>query len=173
MEFDSERDGADRLRYWVDEQARAHLETEVFGKRILLTNRDEWPTEDIVLADLGQHHVEAVFRECKDDQHLAIRPQFHWTDHTIHVHTFLCLLALLLARVVETEARKLHRSEGLSGLLELVGTVRLAMVLLSSGKRGGRPRSQWQLGNGNQAATEFFRNLVPDRAPFVYTGAPA
>ena len=173
VEFDRERHGADRLRYWVDELPRTHLETEVFGKRILLTNRDEWSTEDTVLAYRGQHHVEAVFRQCKDDEHLAIRPQFHWTDHKIHVHTFLCLLGLLLARVVEREARKLQRTEGLSGLLELLGTVRLALVLMPSGKKGGRPRSQWQLEVGNQDATDFFRQIVPDRAPFVYTDASA
>ena len=169
VEFDSERDGSDRLRYWVDEKAQRHLQTEVFGKRILLTNRDEWSTEDIVLAYRGQHHVEDVFRQCKDEEHLAIRPQFHWTDQKIHVHTFMCLLALLLARVVEREARKQRRTEGLSGLLDLLGTVRLAMVLRSTGDKGGRPRSEWQLETANQGATDFFRQLVPNKPPFVYT----
>lgn len=169
VEFDAARDGADRLRYWVDEKARRHLETEVFGKRILVTDRDEWSTEDIVLAYRGQHHVEAVFRQCKDDEHLAIRPQFHWTDQKIQVHTFICLLALLLARVVERKARRLQRPEGLSGLLDLLATVRLAMVLKPAGKKGGRPRSEWQLETGNQDATEFFRQIVPNMPPFVYT----
>ena len=168
-EFDMERNGSDRLHYWVDEEARTHLETEIFGKRILLTNRDEWSTEEIVLAYRGQHQVEAVFRQCKDDEHLAVRPQFHWTDQKIQLHTFICLLALLLARVVEREARKLQRTEGLSGLLDLLGTVRLAMVLSSSGNKGGRPRSEWQLETGNQDATDFFRKIVPDKPPFVYT----
>ena len=173
VEFDMERNGGDRLRYWVDEKARTHLETEVFGKRILLTNRDEWSTGDIVLAYRGQHHVEAVFRQCKDSEHLAIRPQHHWTDHKIHVHTFICLLALLLGRVVETEARKLRRTEGLSGLLDLLGAVRLAMVLRPSGDKGGRPRTEWQLETGNQDATEFFRKIVPNNPPFVYTDSSA
>jgi len=169
VEFNAESTGSDRLRYWVDEQARTHLETEVFGKRILVTNRDEWPTEDIVPAYRGQHHVEAVFRQCKDDEHLAMRPQHHWTDHKIQIHSFLCLLALLLARVVEREARKLQRTEGLSGLLDLLSTVRLAMVLRSAGEKGGRPRTEWQLEAGNKDATEFFRQIVPDKPPFVYT----
>jgi transposase len=169
VDFDSKRSGADRLRYWVDEEARTHLETEVFGKRILLTNREQWSTEEIVLAYRGQHHVEAVFRQCKDDRHLAVRPQFHWTDQKIQVHTFICLLALLLARVVERKARKLQRTESLSGLLDLLGNVRLAMVLQPSGQKGGRPRSQWQLEAGNQDAVEFFRQIVPDSPPFVYT----
>ena len=173
VEFDMNRSGADRLHYWVDEEARTHLETEVFGKRILLTNRDKWSTEEIVLAYRGQHHVEAVFRQCKDDRHLAVRPQFHWTDQKIQVHTFICLLALLLARVVERKARKLQRTESLSGLLDLLGTVRLAMVLQPSGQKGGRPRSQWQLEAGNQDAVNLFRQIVPDSTPFVYTDGSA
>lgn len=172
VEFDPQRRGADRLRYGVDEAARKRLETELFGKRILVTNREQWSSEEIVQAYRGQHHVEAVFRQSKDDEHLAIRPQFHWTDQKIQVHTFLCLLALLLARVVERQARKLGRTEGLSGLLELLGTVRLALVLRPSGK-GGRPRAQWQLEDGPNDATAFFRQIVPDSPPFVYTDPSA
>jgi len=173
VNYDGQRQGSDRLHYWVDEEARTHLETEVFGKRILVTNRDEWSSEEIVRAYRGQHYVEAVFRQCKDDEHFAIRPQFHWTDQKIQVHTFICLLALLLARVVEREARRRQRTEGLAGLLDLLATVRLAMVLHSSGKKGGRPRTQWQLETGNHDAASFFRQIVPDKPPFVYTDGSA
>jgi len=173
VEFDPRREGAERLRYGVDEAARERLETEVFGKRILVTNRAEWSSEEIVLAYRGQHQVEAVFRQAKDEEHLAIRPQFHWTDHKIQVHTFLCLLALLLARVLEREARKRGRTEGLSGLLDLLATVRLAMVIRPSGNKGGRPRSAWQLEAGNPEARELFRQIVPERPPFVYTDGSA
>lgn len=41
VEFDPRRRGADRLRYGVDEAARKRLETELFGKRILVTNRKQ------------------------------------------------------------------------------------------------------------------------------------
>ena len=54
------------------------------------------------------------------------------------MHAFICLLALLLARIVEHQARGLGRREGLSGLLERLGDVRLARMLHSSGKKGGR-----------------------------------
>lgn len=56
---------------------------------------------DTLLAYRGQSEVEAVFRQTKDEEHMAIRPQHHWTDQEIHVHAFICLLALLLRRVVE------------------------------------------------------------------------
>jgi transposase len=169
IEYDPKRQGADRLRYWIDEQARAHLEQEVFGKRILITDRSQWSDEQILLAYRGQSDVEEAFRQLKDDEHLAIRPQYHWTDHKIHVHTFCCLLALLLARVIEHEARQLHYRQGLSGLLELLGTIRLAMVLRPAGKKGGRPRCDWMLEQSEPEARRLFEHLVPPQPPFVYT----
>jgi len=173
ISYHEDRKGADRLEYWIDEEARARLQDEVFGKRILITNRNEWSDEEIIFAYRGQSHVEEVFRQLKDDEHMALRPQYHWTDQKIHVHSFICLLALLLGRVVEHEARKLGRRESLSGLLDLLGTVRLAMVLRPSGKKGGRPRCDWQLEEADDDARDLFTSLVPARAPFVYTAPGA
>lgn len=167
--YHPERKGSDRLDYQVDAEALAHLHEEVFGKRILVTSRSEWSTEDIILAYRGQSHVEATFRQCKDDEHLAVRPQFHWTDHKIQVHAFICLLALMLARVVERQARALGYRQGLSGILDLLGSVRLAMVLSVSGPQGGRPRTTWQLEEMCPEARALFEACVPARPPFVYT----
>lgn len=169
IEYDADKSGADRLEYWIDETARTHLETEVFGKRILITDRHDWSDEQVLLAYRGQSEVEAAFRQLKDDEHLAIRPQYHWTDQKIQVHAFICLLALILSRVIEAKARSLDYTQGLSGLLDLLGTIRLAMVLKPSGKKGGRPRCQWTLEDSNTEAAELFRHLVPDKPPFVYT----
>jgi transposase len=173
IDYHPDRKGEDRLEYGVDDAALQHLKTEVFGKRIVVTNRDEWSTEDIILAYRGQSQVEAVFRQIKDDEHLALRPQYHWTDQKIHVHAFICLLALLLARVVEHQARAFGRREGLSTLLDHLARIRLALVLRSSGKKGGRPRADWQLEIADEETAHLFRSLVPDRPPFVYTdGSP-
>jgi transposase len=171
--YHSERQGAERLDYWVDGEALEHLQTEVFGKRILITNRHAWSTEEIIQAYQGQSEVEAIFRQCKDDEHLAVRPQYHWTDQKIQVHAFVCLLALLLARVVEREARQLGHGESLSSLLDLLGTVRLVLVIHASTKNGGRPRADWQLEQMDASVAQLFRRLVPERPPFVYTDGSA
>jgi transposase len=169
IEYHAERKGSDRLEFRVDQEALLRLHREVFGKRILITNRHHWSTEEIILAYRGQSHVESVFRQCKDDEHLAVRPQYHWTDQKIQVHAFICLLALLLARVVEREARKLGYRESLSSLLDLLGTVRLAMVLTPPGPTGGRPRTTWQLEELSPDARTLFEACVPPTPPFVYT----
>ena len=169
VEFNGKLKGAKRLNYWIDEDARAHLEIEVFGKRILMTNRHEWSDEEIMHAYRGQSHVEGAFRQLKDDRHMAIRPQFHWTDQKIHVHTFICMLAFLLGRTVEYEARKISKEKSLSGILDLLGTVRLALLIRPSGKKGGRPRCEFQLEDVDGKALRLFRRLVPREKPFVYT----
>lgn len=169
IEYHPRRRGANRLEYWIDEDARSRLLSEVFGKRIVITNRHDWSTEEIILAYRGQSHVEDVFRQCKDVGHLAVRPQFHWTDQKIHVHAFICLLALLLARMVEREARRLQRPDCLSSILDTLATVRLTMVLQPSGKKGGRPRAEWQLEECDDDAARLFRAVVPHKPPFVYT----
>lgn len=169
VDYDPDQNGADRLHYQIDTAAIDELANELYGKRFLITDRNEWSDEQILLAYRGQSEVEEAFRQLKDDEHMAVRPQYHWTDQKICVHTFCCLLALLLGRLVEFQARELHYTEGLSGLLDLLATVRLAMVLKPAGKRGGRPRCEWTLEQTEPATLRLFRHLVPAQPPFVYT----
>jgi transposase len=169
VHYHPKRKGARRLSWRIDTAARERLEREVFGKRMLVTDRHGWTDEEIILAYRGQSEVEGAFRQAKDDEHLAIRPQYHWTDHKVRVHVFICLVAFLLARVVEREARKAGRRESLSGILDLLSDVRLAMMLAASGKTGGRPRATWQLEDVAPEKLDLFRRLVPARPPFVYT----
>jgi transposase len=169
VDYDPARKGADRLHYEIDTTAIDELADELYGKRFLITDRNEWSDEQILLAYRGQSDVEEAFRQLKDDEHMAVRPQYHWTDQKICVHTFCCLLALLLGRLVEFQARELNYTEGLSGLLDLLATVRLAMVIKPAGKRGGRPRCEWTLAQAGPEALRLFRHLVPAQPPFVYT----
>ena len=169
VDYHPDQDGADRLHYQIDTAAIDALANELYGKRFLITDRNEWSDEQILLAYRGQSEVEEAFRQLKDDEHMAVRPQYHWTDQKICVHTFCCLLALLLGRLLEFQARELHRTEGLSGLLDLLATVRLAMVLKPAGKRGGRPRCEWTLEQTDPEVLRLFRHLVPAQPPFVYT----
>ncbi len=55
-----------RLTWTVDEPARHELETELFGKRILVTSRDDWPVPEAVAGYRSQSDAEAGFRQLKD-----------------------------------------------------------------------------------------------------------
>jgi transposase len=55
-----------RLSVQIDQFARDALEAEVFGKRILITNRQHWPVADVVAAYHSQSDAEFSFRQLKD-----------------------------------------------------------------------------------------------------------
>jgi transposase len=169
--YDASKTGANRLHWVINQAAYRHLCDDYFGKRILITNRETWSTEEIIAAYRGQSQVESTFKQVKDDEHFAIRPQFHWTDQKIHVHAFICLVALLLGRVIEQQARKQGRTQSLSRVMDELDTIRLAMILTPSGKRAGRPRCQWMLEQTEPKTLALFTSLVPDSPPFVYTQA--
>ncbi len=163
--------GTNQITWRIDEAVYQHLATEVFGKRLLMTDRSDWSTEEIIQAYRGQSHAEEVFRQLKDPEHLAIRPQYHWTDQKIRVHTFLVLMGFLLCRVLEWRTRQAGYTQDLSSLIDLLSQVRLALVLRSHGRSGGRPVSHWQLEEAPPEAMQLFRLLVPQKPPFVYTAS--
>ena len=167
--YDGQRTGAHRLTWWIDHAALEQLETEVFGKRILITDQHAWSTEEIILAYRGQSRAEAIFRQLKDVRHLAVRPPYHWTDHKIRLHTFICLLALLLCRLVERESRVAGAQGRLSSLLDVLGSIRLAMVLWPADTPRGQPRCGWVLEESAPDAWHLYQRLVPPVPPCVYT----
>jgi transposase len=134
-----------RLSFVIQPKARAALEAELFGKRILFTDKDKdlAPTATIVADYRSQHHVEADFRQMKDPAVVSFSPMFHWTDHKIRVHAFYCVVALAVARLMVRQAH--HAGVHLS-VAELLGALAgiEETVLLYQGDRG-RPRARRML----------------------------
>ena len=115
------------------------------GFRILMTDRHEWSTPEIVKAFHGQSTVENAFKNIKNPYHLAVTPEFHWTDQKIRVHYFSCVLGYLLATLIWREARTKADFKGtLDTLLDILNRVRLATILEKTRKRG-RPKALYKL----------------------------
>ena len=158
----SGKEGYWDLDWCIDRKAYHHLRDRVFGRRILVTNRDGWPTESVVCAYWGQSQAEHVFRSLKDPHHLALRPQFHWTDQKIQVHAFCCLVGYLLAALVRRTARQMGYPQGISQLLEMLNEIRI-VLRTERRSRPGRPRIRWQLEENDPEATRLYETLVsPD-----------
>ena len=88
------------------QDARAALEEELFGKRILFTDKTaRRPRPRQIVADYrSQEAVEGDFRQMKDPKVVSFSPMFHWTEQKIRVHVFYCVLALMVARLMVREA---------------------------------------------------------------------
>jgi transposase len=131
------------LTFEVNAKARKKLEDELFGKRILFTDHDEWPVAQVIAAYRSQCTVESDFRQMKDRQVVSFSPMFHWTDQKIRVHAFYCVLALAIARLMVREAKQSGLDMSVRRLLSTLGEIE-ETVLLYQGERG-RPRARRML----------------------------
>jgi transposase len=133
-----------QVRSWSDLEEYRRLLQHYFGLRVLITDRSEWTTAQIVEAYRGQSRVEAAFRDLKDPGMLSTRPQFHWTDQKLHVHAFMCVTGYLLLRLLWWRAR---RAAGFTGgarnLLAQLARIRRCRIVEHTG-RAGRPRVRQQ-----------------------------
>ncbi len=129
-----------RLTWRIDTHAQAGLEEEIFGKRILVTDHDDWPLAQVIDTYRSQEDLEAGFRQAKDPHVVSFAPIRHFTDHKIRVHLFTCVLALAIAHLMRRECARAGLSLSVPALLaELEGIGET--VLLYQGERG-RPRAR-------------------------------
>jgi transposase len=132
-----------RLSWRTDPAARRRLEREVFGKRILFTDHEDWPLAEVVAAYRSQADVEAGFRQLKDPKVVSFSPMFHWTDQKIRVHVFYCVLALAVAHLLRRQATQAGITLSVRELLSTLAGIQ-ETVLLYQGERG-RPRARHML----------------------------
>jgi transposase len=134
-----------RLRFGTKPKARAALEDELFGKRILFTDKtDTATTTAVVVADYrSQETVEGDFRQMKDRQVVSFSPMFHWTEQKIRVHVLYCVLALALARLMVRDADHAGIHLSVRTLLDTLAGIE-ETVLIYQGERG-RPRARRML----------------------------
>lgn len=132
-----------RLTFSLDTRARTRLENEVFGKRILITDHDDWSIGDIVAGYRSQSEVEFGFRQLKDPHVVSFSPMHHWTDHNIRVHVFTCVLALQIAHLLRRQAQRHGVDLSVRALLECLAGIGETVLIYPS--TGGRPKARRML----------------------------
>lgn len=137
-------EGKFHLEFSINQKKLEEIEGEL-GLRILMTDRHDWDTGDIIKAYYGQSKIEHAFRNLKNPYHLALKPQFHWTDQKIKVHFFICVLGYLLAAIVWHQAKAHAQFKGtLDTLFDTLNNVRLA-TMLEETKTRGRVKARYNL----------------------------
>lgn len=132
-----------RLSWRTKPKAITALADELFGKRILFTDRDEWSIAEVVTGYRSQSQVEADFRQMKDPRVVSFSPMFHFTDQKIRTHVAHCVLALMTARLMAREATHAGMPMSVRELLSRLAGIE-ETVLLYQGDRG-RPRARRML----------------------------
>jgi transposase len=129
-----------RLSWYVDEKARAALEEEIFGKHVLITSHDDWPVPEVVAGYRSQSEAEFSFRQLKDPHVVSFSPMHHWTEHSIRVHVFTCVLALQIAHLMRLRARRAGLDLSVRELLGQLAAIGETVLIYPS--TGGRPKAR-------------------------------
>ena len=132
-----------RLTWTIDDHARTGLEAEVFGKRVLITDRQDWPVAEVVAGYRSQSEAEFGFRQLKDPHVVSFSPMHHWTDHNIRVHLFTCVLALQLAHLMRRHAAQHGLNMSVRELLDTLAGIEETVLIYPS--TGGRPKARRML----------------------------
>src|SRR6266568_350701 len=123
--------------YGLVDQARAALEEELFGKRILFSDKtaEQTTTAQIVAEYRSQESVEGDFRQMKDPRVVSFSPMFHFTEQKIRVHVLYCVLALTVARLMMRQAGQAGLHLSVRALLSTLAGIQ-ETFLLYQGERG-------------------------------------
>jgi transposase len=143
FELTGDTPAAHRLTWTIDTQARKDLEEQMFGKRVLITDRDDWPIAEVVAAYRSQSEAEFSFRQMKDPHVVSFSPMHHWTDHNIRVHAFTCVLALQIAHLMRRHATQHGLHLSVRELLDTLAGIEETVLIYPS--TGGRPKARRML----------------------------
>ena len=76
----------------------------------------------------------------KDPHVVSFSPMRHWTEHSIRVHMFTCVLALQLAHLMRHRARQHGLDLSVRALLAELAAIGETVLLYPSS--GGRPKAR-------------------------------
>ena len=139
-QLDGEKPRDLRLTWAIDENARAALEEQLFGKHVLITDHDDWPAAEVIAGYRSQSEAEFGFRQLKDPRIVSFSPMFHWTEHNIRVHIFTCVLALQIAHLMRRQAGRDGLDLSVRELLSKLAGIGETVLLYPS--TGGRPKAR-------------------------------
>lgn len=135
-----EADGKLDFRFWTDRAAYQTLKRTRLGKRVLCTDKEDWTTEQIILASRAQYHIEDAFRQMKDPHWVSFSPAFHWTDQKLRVHAFYCVLALLLSSLLQHKVAQAGLTISINALFEQLSGITEIVNLYASERTAGKGR---------------------------------
>jgi transposase len=132
-----------RLTWDTDHAARADLEEQIFGKHVLITDRDDWPAAEVIASYRSQAEAEFSFRQMKDPRAVSFSPMFHWTEHNIRVHVLTCVLALQVAHLMRLQAERAGLHMSVRELLRQLAGIGETVLIYPTER--GRPKARRML----------------------------
>jgi hypothetical protein len=75
----------------------------------------------------------------KDPHHIALRPQYHWTDQKVRVHVFTCVLALMLLSLLRRDLAQKGFDLSIRRMLDLLSDIREVITVFGPESTDGEP----------------------------------
>jgi transposase len=119
---------AENIGFTTKSEKKHEIIHKYFGKKLLITDRDDWSSIEILKTYKEQDCIEKIFRDTKNPDHFSIRPQYHYTDQKVRVHIFCCLLGLTLSTILQKEVSKYNVNLSKDKLLDTLHNVRQCWI---------------------------------------------
>jgi transposase len=158
------------LTYEIDAEAVATLSDTYLGKTILITSRQAWDNDRVIVAYRSQFIIEDVFKEMKDRETGTWWPAGHWTDSKIRVHALYCTIALLLRAVLLRRVRQAGLHLSLKRLLAELDTVREVVNIYPRKRRQTAERRQTVLTKTSEMQQKLLALLDLKREETAFLG---
>lgn len=71
------------------------------GRSVIFTTREDWSPQTTIQYYRDKYIIEDSFKQMKDPTSIAIRPMYHHSKLSIHIHVFTCVMAYLLNTVTK------------------------------------------------------------------------
>ena len=155
-----------RLTWSINQDARAALEEEIFGKHVLITDHDDWTAAEVIAGYRSQSEAEFSFRQMKDPHAVSFSPMFHWTEHNIRVHVLPCVLALQIAHLLRLQAQRAGLRMSVRELLTQLAGIGETILIYPAAR--GRPKARRMLTQTTGTQDKLIQVFQLDRyAPAV------
>lgn len=125
--------GHPRIEYAVNQAALRRLTEERLGRTLLLTTRTSWDPVTVIRTYRSLAGVEEAFKRMKNSAFLHWQPAHHWTDQKLRVHSFYCVLGLLLATLAHRQAHAAGIDLSLPAILKQLGDLNEVAVIYPPG----------------------------------------
>lgn len=144
------------LTYEIDTDAINRLADTYLGKNVIVTNREHWSDDQIILAYRSQFHIENIFKEMKDRDIGNWWPLYHWTDQKIQAHGFYCTIALLLRALAYRRIQQAGIHISMKRMLSELEDVKEVLMVYPPKRRAKKQRYQTVLSK----TSELQRSLL-------------
>ena len=93
------------LKYGKNDEELEYVENS-YGKNILFTDNDSLKADEIIGAYHNKYIVEQKIRLLKNKHVISFTPDYCWTDDSLRVHSFTCVMALLFLSILRKKVNE-------------------------------------------------------------------